>query len=383
MNEENTITDIAHYKSGLDDERHNLLANAFNEITVGLEDALEEAKGIEISGVTDLVNMRKARESRLALRTIRIATEHKRVKMKEASLLEGKAIDGMANIVKALVVPIEKDLQEKEEFIQREEDKRIVLLVEERKAKLEKFDVDCEHFNLGEMKDEAFDSLLSSSDAGYHAKIAAERAEAERIENEEITRRANEMKLLQEKEAAEAEAEVLRKAKEDADMLVIQERLDREKAEQAAYAKVAEEKRQAQEIVDIQQQEALNRLHEAEESARLQREKADAELAEEKAKQQAEIKRMEDEKREVEAEADRLKAVEAKRIADEAKAKADEEQRRLEGGDKRKLEIMIDDINTIATPDVLSDASKEAVTDAKVFLKNAVGIITDAIEEME
>jgi len=358
MNEEHTVTDIAQYKSGLDDERHNMLANAFNQITVGLEDALEEAKGIQISGVTDLVNMRKARESRLALRTIRIETENKRKKMKEASLLEGKAIDGMANIVKALVVPVEKDLQEKEDYIQRKEDERIALLVEERKASMAKFEVDCEHFDLGAMKDEAFATLLASSEAGYNARIKAERDEAEAKENAELARRAEEMRLRKAKEEAEAIAEKLRKEKEAAEFEVIQQKVDAEKERKRVELEAQETKRQF------------------EEASRLQHETLNKVMEEDRLKKEAEFA-------ELEAQSQRLRDAEAKRIADEAEAKRVEEQRRLEGSDKDKLLVLIDDIMGVVIPTVSSDAAQVALCGTHKLISELISKLSSVIKEME
>src|SRR6478752_1193640 len=60
--------------------------------------------------------MHEARLRRLALKNVRVEVENTRKALKEQSLREGKAIDGMSNIIKALIVPVEEHLEKQEKF---------------------------------------------------------------------------------------------------------------------------------------------------------------------------------------------------------------------------------------------------------------------------
>src|SRR5450755_2638315 len=76
------------------------------------------------NGATDLIVtdeaqadiMQDARRRRLAIKAVRVEVENTRKSLKEQSLREGKAIDGMANIIKALIIPVEEHLEKQEKF---------------------------------------------------------------------------------------------------------------------------------------------------------------------------------------------------------------------------------------------------------------------------
>src|ERR1039457_5062030 len=73
-----------------------------------------KAREIVITDESETSKMKQAREARLALKDIRVNAEKVRVSLKEQSLREGKAIDGVANVIKALIVPIEEYLEKQE-----------------------------------------------------------------------------------------------------------------------------------------------------------------------------------------------------------------------------------------------------------------------------
>src|SRR6185437_11549413 len=76
---------------------------------------------IKVTSVDQKREMKMARESRLALREIRIKVEHDRKRLKEDSTRRGRAIDGIANVLKALIEPLEAHLLEQETFAERVE----------------------------------------------------------------------------------------------------------------------------------------------------------------------------------------------------------------------------------------------------------------------
>ena len=84
-----------------------------------------EEKAIMICVVNEnqTEDMKKARELRLSIAKRRVAVEKARKKLKEDSLRQGKAIDGIANILKAIFEPLEKHLYLQEKFVELREAK--------------------------------------------------------------------------------------------------------------------------------------------------------------------------------------------------------------------------------------------------------------------
>ncbi len=118
---------------------------------------------------------------RLHLPEKRLAIERTRKELKEQSLREGKAIDGIANVLQALIIPIEEYLGQQENFVQIREAER------------------------------AEAKRIEDERLAEEARIAAEKAEAEeririRLENERLRAEAEvrEKVLKAEREAAEA-----------------------------------------------------------------------------------------------------------------------------------------------------------------------------------
>lgn len=146
---------------------------------------VELAKDIKVTDENDVETMQLAREKRLALKEIRVTVEKTRKELKEQSLREGRAIDGAANILKALIVPVEEHLQQQEKFAELLEEKRLNERYEKRLNELTPYVSDVSLYKLKEMSDAAFDNLLSDCKTAHEQKIAAEKkAEEERLENE-------------------------------------------------------------------------------------------------------------------------------------------------------------------------------------------------------
>ena len=229
MTDTATTKELRAYESGLGLEKHNSLALSFNSFMDEVNDLVKLAGSIEIDGVDDLDGMQSARRTRIMLRSIRVDVEKTRKSLKAESLRESKAIDGMANIVKFIIMPVEERLQEQEDTVKLIEQKRLEELIETRTVALEAFSVDCSAFNLGGMSEEGFAGLLSSSELGYKARIQAEEQERARLQAErEENWRIQEEKREKERAASkriEAENAKLRKQAE-----VSKEKLRKERA---------------------------------------------------------------------------------------------------------------------------------------------------------
>jgi len=197
-----------------------------------------KAKDIVVMDENNKVEMQMARVGRLFLRDKRIGIEKTRVELKEQALREGKAIDGIANVLKALIIPIEEYLDKQERFVELKEfrlaeEKRIE---EERRVEQERL-----------------------------AREEADRKEQERIriENIKLKEEAEERERKMEEERKIAE-ELARVAKEKADKQLAEEKA-RAEEERIRLEKIAmAEKEKADKIIAIQR-------------ARLESEKADRE----------------------------------------------------------------------------------------------------------
>src|SRR5713226_7711522 len=104
-------------QSGLAENKvQELMSNfstAFNEARA----LVDSSKDIIVTSEDQIEEMSKAREARLKLKNLRVTVENTRKELKEQSLREGKAIDVAANIIKALIAPVEEHLEKQEQFL--------------------------------------------------------------------------------------------------------------------------------------------------------------------------------------------------------------------------------------------------------------------------
>jgi hypothetical protein len=275
------------------------------------------AAGVKVTDATQVSEIKKSRELRLALKAVRVEAEKSRKALKEDSLRMGKAIDGINNVLLLQIEPVEKHLEEQEKFAERAEAARKEQLRIARSAALAPYMPDQTAYTLGEMTEPAFAQLLEGARLAHEARIEAEKkAEVDRIAAEEA-RKAEEARIR-------AENERLRKEKEEAERVAKAER-------EAAEAALAEERRKAQEQAAA-----------AAEKARKEREAAEAQA---KAEREAREK---------------LERENAAREAAEAKKRAEEEKARRKAAaapDKVKLSGVAKAVRLVVLP---SFASEEA-----------------------
>jgi hypothetical protein len=262
------------------------LRSAFEEYFTAADEWRSKALSIQITRPDQFREMKLARETRLALREIRINAEKTRKALKEDSLKKGKAIDGIYNMLAYAVEPLEKHLLEQEQFIQRIEEERKARIKAQREEALRPF-TDVSLYQLGEMDETTFNVLLETNRLGYAArqevarKAEAERIERERLEAEERAKR--EAEAAAERERIRAENERLKAEREAAEIAAKAER----EAAQAEARRIAEETRKEREAIEAKaraEREAAEAKAKAEREAR---EKLEAEI---RAKQEAEAR---------------------------------------------------------------------------------------------
>ncbi len=355
--------EIQKYQSGLSKDKQAALCATFNPFMERVEALRGTAESVEVKTDDDVAAMQLARETRLQLKALRVGVEKKRKELKESSMREGKAIDGMANIVKFVIVPIEQDLQAKEDFVKRLEAERVAKMVDERTEQLTAYGVDCSVIGLADMTPEAFAEFATTAKLGHEAKVEAERKETARIEAERVAK---------EKEAAaEREQERVERERIEAENAKLRKQAEVEAKERAKAE--AESKKQAE-------KEAAERKK-VEGELRKKAEAAEAELRKQKeaeAKEQARIKAEHD-------------AAERKRVADELAAKEKElariaaekaaDEARKAAPDKDKLQVLVAAICALEMPTVESEKALAVMADVRVKLNEAVTLLRSATKE--
>lgn len=251
---------------------------------MGLEPAAKHSLEIAFTGffsrareiakkAANVTEAKAARTLRLELKSERVAAEKIRKSLKEDSLRMGKAIDGANNIYLALVVPIEKQMEEIEKAEERAEATRIEAIREERAETLDSMGHVSHGVNLGAMSEPEWTAYLQQAKDVYEmrqirAKREAEEAAAELARQEAVweAQRLEAIRLREEAAAAAAALEAERKERAAAEA-----KAREEQARKDAAAKVERDKLEAEAA------EGRRKFAEAAASETAKRQKAEAE----------------------------------------------------------------------------------------------------------
>lgn len=354
----------------------------FNVADAAIDEMKNRFMSLTINGVDDREGYKAVRESRLLVKGKRIEVERIRKSIKEDSLKFGRAVDGEAKRITALLEPIEdhlekqeKAIDEEKEHIKAEQERLEHEKVQGRMAILMSLGVQFTGFSYVYGEHSITSEQLKAVSDGYFSEFCGKiRAEVEA----EQARLAEEERVK--KEADEAERlrlEAIEKEKEEA----------RRKAEEIRQAELkAEEERLAK--IKAEQ----------EETARIQAEK-DAAFAAEKAAFEAEKKAAEDARLKEEAEKKRLSEEEQARKDAEEKARAEaeeqakrDEEARLESErqvalraahedemrpDREKLKAYADKLEKVAVPKIKTTECVKVLNDAHEALLKVVKILQE------
>ena len=329
--------------AGLDMESARSLRTAFDGMFDEAERWTATAKAIVVTDVSQTREMKLARETRLALREIRIKAESTRKGLKEDSLRRGKAIDGIANVLKFLIEPAEMHLLEQEKFVERKEAERVAALLQERQKALAPY---CEWndiagMDFAAMTDEQWQIFFNGAKSRHDQKAeAAQKVKQEWVEREQAEATERE-RIRAENKRLRAEAEAMRYEREAAEaMRIEQERIASEQLE-VEKARAAAELQQLEAVARAEREAAEQALAEAQEIARRERERLQA----------------------IEVERQRIAREEA--AAQAAKATAEEAARkRAEAApDKEKLEALIEAERDLPFPDLATEPARSLAVD--------------------
>ena len=168
-------------------EKQKLVLSAFAPIVQELNNF-----GLEYP---EIQNMEQTPEKSARAKRFRIdfkksvnRADAKRKELKEESLQEGKAIQGVFNKIKELTAGTLEEVICIEQYYENLEKAEKEKLRKERLLELEKYEVDGSGLPLGEMESAIWENFLFGAKSKYEANLKEEKEEAERLEKEEETR---------------------------------------------------------------------------------------------------------------------------------------------------------------------------------------------------
>jgi len=241
---------------------------------------------------------------------VRTETDDRHKIAKKSNLIEGRAIDGLKNLVKYACNDHEESLKKVSNHFERSEAEKLEKLREQRNSILEKYDINPGVGDPALMSEDIWKHYINSVELDHNAKVEAEKkAEAERIAKEKAE--------IAEQKRIKAENERLKK---EAELKLIAD--EKAEKERQRLAKIEQDKRDILERERLAKAEAERKEREAEEAkerayheAELKKEREEKELIQKELQAKAEAER----KRE---EANQLELI---RIEKENKAKQEEE----------------------------------------------------------
>lgn len=369
-------------------------------------DLIQAAEKVKVDSSDQLEEMAKSRGLRLALVKVRTGVDKLRKQLKDESLKKSRAIDGIANVLKFMVEPIETRLLEQEQFAERRQQERKDALRKDRESQLAPYGVDTSVYVLEAMAEDDFEQLLMNTIARHDAKIAAEkkaeeerlrkieeerqeqeriRAENERLklENERIAREKQEEydRAQKEKEAIEAKARAEREAAERkaeaarAQLRREQDKAKKEKAEaEAAKAALEAERQRAEAEKRAIEQKVAQERAEAQ-KARLQLEH---EASLERQRQEDEARAAREAQAKAEAELQATRAAEQKRISDELIAA----EKAASAPDKEKLTVFVQNIQDVSIPEMSTKLGLRVESAITVRLAEFIDYASKELEKL-
>lgn len=202
-------------------------------------------------GITDELSI-KARELRVSISKVRINTEKIRKREKEEYLRAGKAIDGVANLLKWAVSEKEEKLNDIETFYQKIEEQKKVALQINRMDMLKPFVGDDYFKDLSSMDEDVFKAFLQVKKKDFEDLKAAEKqAELDKIAKEKADKdeqeriKAENEKLKKEADARQKQYEIekAKREKEEGNRLA---KLEADRIERETYEKRKQEEHKLQ-----------------------------------------------------------------------------------------------------------------------------------------
>ncbi len=155
---------------------------------------------IKVTDVNDAEGMKKARESRLALKAARTTIERNRKQLKEDINKTGRAIDSVARYLKEAIAPAEEYLQLQEDYAKIVAKQQHDEMIANRLEQLAMRGASPALYNYDGMSNAEFEQLLKDIDAEQERKVEeARKAAAEEAKRQEAEREAQAQRDLEAK----------------------------------------------------------------------------------------------------------------------------------------------------------------------------------------
>lgn len=259
-------------------------------------DVIEESE----KGITPEV-VAAAKRVRLDISKVRTKTDKARKEQKEEYIRGGKAIDGVANILKFAIVEKEEKLKSIETHYEKIEEERLQKVQVDREAELQQYGAENDGIDFAKMSDDVWKRYLDGYRLSYEKMIEAEKkAEEARIVAEKAEKE-NQQKIIEDNERLKKEAvereqlakiEADKQAKEKA---ILEKKLKAERDEREAAEKIELEKRAKEAEAREKRDQAEREEREKKEAAeRAEHERILQKEREEKEKLEADIRARED-----------------------------------------------------------------------------------------
>lgn len=265
----------------LEPTKAEMIKNSFAKFFTEIEQYENEARSIVVKDENDIQSMSRARELRLTLQKIRTSSDKERKALKEGIVREGKVLDGIGNIIKGVIEPLEEGLEKKENYAENLREERAKRVLAERTQQLQQYVSDVSLYNLNDMADDVFANLLDGAKKAHEDKVEAERKAKEKEESDRVAKAKEDERIRLENESLKKQQLIAEEKRKDAEA-----KLQKERDEQAERErKLKEESDRKLRMAD-------------EEKKRLETEIANKKAEDErKAKEDADRKKKEDDER--------------------------------------------------------------------------------------
>jgi hypothetical protein len=191
-------------------EKANTYAAIFAPFMINVKELSEKVGGINKENPTE-IDSKIARDVRLQLVKNRTATGKKKDEAKASLLSEGSLIQNLHNVVVATSELIEAELTQIEKFAEIKEAERVKALHAERLEIMQPYIENYIGVDFGKMEQSQFDNIFEGAKLAHEQKIEAARLAEEKRLAEEAAARIEQERIRRENEALKAEAEAKEK----------------------------------------------------------------------------------------------------------------------------------------------------------------------------
>jgi len=231
-------------ESKLPQSKAKYILERFQDYFTFADELTKTTQQIKVTDASQTHLMDMARAARLTIRERRIAVEKAHKEIKADVLREGRAIDGIKNVLLALLEPLEVYYDKQENFVKYQEEEKAELIRLEVEKRIEEEIAEAAKIKEQEdqrireenetLKEQAYqkEQELIAERRSNEAKLAAERKRV--ADEQEKIKKENEAKIARERAEQQAKLDLVRKEQE---AKLAEERIKLKKVEDELRAK--------------------------------------------------------------------------------------------------------------------------------------------------